>query len=156
MKPCSIEGCSNPSRKKGWCNKHYMRWWNYGHTELNNRRAFKDKLEDYIIPVTETGCWLWTKGCDSCGYGQTQINGKTVNVHRAVWEVYNGPIPKGMYVLHKCDTPSCANPQHLFIGTQQDNIKDMHSKGRWKRKGPFKVTQKCPQTGRFVKEQVKS
>ena len=55
---------------------------------------------------------------------------KTGYSHRYAWEAYRGPIPVEMHVLHKCDTPACVNIEHLFLGTQLDNIRDMDAKGR--------------------------
>ena len=64
------------------------------------------------------------------GYGTTKVGGKTVYAHRRAWEIVNGSIPEGLCVLHKCDNPSCINPEHLFLGTQLENIEDRNSKGR--------------------------
>lgn len=75
-------------------------------------------------------CWLWTGGTKR-GYGALRLSDQTVEyAHRLSWMLNNGPIPKGMDVLHRCDTPRCVNPQHMFLGTQQDNVKDMDQKGR--------------------------
>ena len=84
------------------------------------------------------GCWLWT-GClsgnrRSAGQPQFRIANKTFYSHRVVWEMTYGDIPAGLNVLHKCDIPFCVNPEHLFLGTQADNIRDMDAKGR--RKNP--------------------
>ena len=65
-------------------------------------------------------------------YGLFCWKGKTVRAHRAAWELYVGPIPSGTCVLHKCDIPQCVNPDHLFLGSQLDNIKDRNVKGRAK------------------------
>ncbi len=77
-----------------------------------------------------TGCWLWTLSCSPRGYGNVQFPDKRCRTHRVMWEIVNGPIPAEMCVLHECDTPSCVNPQHLFIGTHADNNADMLRKGR--------------------------
>lgn len=81
------------------------------------------------VNFTES-CWLWTAYKNHNGYGTHRINGKAVRAHRFVWEYFNVKIPDGLYVLHKCDTPACVNPDHLFLGTHQDNMNDMRAKGR--------------------------
>jgi hypothetical protein len=77
-------------------------------------------------PVPWCGCWLWTDALDRDGYGH--ISG--VRAHRQSWKLFRGEIPRGVYVLHECDVPSCVNPDHLFLGTQQDNLLDMARKDR--------------------------
>ena len=76
-----------------------------------------------------TDCMLWTKA-KSNGYGVKSHNGKRVYIHRLVATEVYGEIPEGMVVAHKCDTPACINPDHLFICTQKENIADMVRKGR--------------------------
>jgi hypothetical protein len=76
------------------------------------------------------GCWLWTGAVGDSGYGQLLIAGRLVGAHRYSYAMVNGPIPGAMEVLHKCDTPPCVNPAHLFLGTQAENIQDMFNKGR--------------------------
>ena len=76
------------------------------------------------------GCHLWLGSLDPCGYGTFSFNGKNTKAHRFAWSVKNGEIPKGMMICHHCDNPSCVNPDHLFIGTQFDNMRDMHDKNR--------------------------
>jgi hypothetical protein len=79
------------------------------------------------------GCWLWTGAKKEWGYG---VIGRGRNIdlleraHRASWILNRGPIPKGMWVLHRCDNPPCVNPDHLWLGTRQDNTDDMMSKKR--------------------------
>lgn len=74
-------------------------------------------------------CWEWT-GAKTHGYGNLRLNYKSTRAHRLSWELTYGEIPEGASVLHKCDNPGCVRPNHLFIGTQQDNIRDAYKKGR--------------------------
>ncbi|WP_431068169.1 HNH endonuclease [Ralstonia holmesii] len=79
------------------------------------------------------GCWIW-KGAPKQpeGYGLFTINGRQQYAHRYAWELEHGPIPQGLLVLHRCDTPACVRASHLFLGTHQDNVDDCIQKGRRK------------------------
>ena len=82
-------------------------------------------------PEPNTGCWLWTGGLLPTGYPKFYIRRKMLIGSRAALLLYRGVVPApGMYVCHHCDTPSCVNPDHLFVGTPSDNQRDMHAKGR--------------------------
>ena len=88
-------------------------------------------------------CWLWTGGKTGMGYGMFCRHNQHTHAHRLCWELVNGPIPTGMCVLHKCDNPICVRPDHLFLGTQADNMADCQAKGRFakgERNGHHKVT----------------
>lgn len=76
-------------------------------------------------------CWEW-KGAKVGGteYGSFNVAGKRLRSNRAAWLLLRGPIPDGLHVLHRCDNPPCCNPDHLFLGTQLDNIRDAIAKGR--------------------------
>lgn len=79
------------------------------------------------------GCWLWTASLDISGYGLIRRGSrgtKTEKAHRVSWELTNGPIPAGLLVLHRCDVRACVRPDHLFLGTNQDNTQDANDKGR--------------------------
>jgi hypothetical protein len=75
-----------------------------------------------------SGCWLWNGALRSSGYGAAFLAGKAVGAHRAAWTLFRGEIPEGMFVCHKCDVKSCANPEHLFLGTHDDNMRDCAAK----------------------------
>lgn len=94
------------------------------------KQPIEDRLEKYIERDPNSGCWLWS-GCVSVhGYGQISIRNRRTLAHRKVWEVRQGEIPPGLHLCHRCDTPACVNPSHMFLGTQADNVADMHGKGR--------------------------
>ena len=77
-------------------------------------------------------CWLWTASCAGKGYGQMKLpkQRKQEYSHRLAYMIYKGPIGDNQYVCHTCDNPRCCNPDHLFLGTSQDNHDDMAKKNR--------------------------
>lgn len=88
-------------------------------------------MSTFWARVDKTGeCWEWTLGLTVFGYAKLKINNRTVLGHRISWEEANGPIPDGLCVCHKCDIPKCVRPDHLFLGTHEDNMADMVSKKR--------------------------
>jgi len=87
-------------------------------------------LDENTITLAESGCMIYMKKLNKKGYAQSSKNNKTVEGHRAAYEARFGPIPKGMCVCHRCDTPSCVNPDHMFLGTHRDNTLDASKKAR--------------------------
>lgn len=97
-------------------------------------RPFIERFQSLVVKH-KTGCWEWlgsTNGTDGYGYIHDDDN-KSVLAHRVSWVIHNGPIPKGLNVLHECDNPPCTRPSHLFLGTHADNMRDMFSKKRCSR-----------------------
>ena len=90
----------------------------------------RKRFDEKWVPEPNTGCWLWCAATNQYGYGIFAVWPKYVSAHRLSWEMRHGKIADGLCVLHKCDTPACVNPNHLFLGTQKDNMRDMASKGR--------------------------
>lgn len=96
------------------------------------KKTDMERFWDKVSPEPNSGCWLWIGSYDDRpgkGYGFFTL-GKLMGAHRASWLMFRGPIPQSLFVLHKCDTPPCVNPDHLFLGTHLDNVRDSVTKGR--------------------------
>lgn len=103
----------------------------------NSRRLTRTMKERFFEKVRKSeNCWIWTAALDHKGYGQfsgfdsVAMKHTMMRAHRVSWVFHNGEIKNGLFVLHKCDVPSCVNPDHLFLGTNQDNIDDAVRKQR--------------------------
>lgn len=94
-----------------------------------------ERFDRLHIPVTESGCWLWLGAINRNGYGKVKLDRKHWTAHRWAWQLFRGDLPDSVCVLHRCDVRSCVNPDHLFLGTVQDNVDDMWRKGR---RGPMR------------------
>lgn len=90
-----------------------------------------DRILSSYIPVTESGCWIWLRAIDKDGYGIHYYKNKKYRAHRRAYELITGKeIPINLVACHKCDNPSCVNPDHIFIGTVKDNCVDARDKIR--------------------------
>lgn len=111
----------------------YRRRWLSGHhgrRPLSDRFWAKVNKDGPIHPILGTACWPWAGAMVSGGYGHIGMGGQGYVAHRVSWELANGAIPDELFVLHKCDNPPCVRPEHLFLGTPLDNMRDMIAKGR--------------------------
>lgn len=91
----------------------------------------KSRFETFVSPEPNSGCWLWMGAANADGYGHFGIaRSKPDKAHRVAYRLYRGPIPTGMIVRHKCDMPCCVNPEHLIVGTHQQNMDDRAARGR--------------------------
>lgn len=98
-----------------------------------NRVPLEKERERFLSRVdmkSDSDCWLWTGRTNPDGYGQFDCQNTAIASHRYMWSILNGEIPSDMVICHKCDNPPCCNPQHLFMGTVQDNVRDRDTKGR--------------------------
>lgn len=136
---CAFDGCERDAVSKGYCDKHYRRLLkrgnvnDYGSRKVDDGNAIERFHQKYQID--ESGCWLWIGGTRPNSKGvlyprHWSDDQKSIGAHRFSFELVHGAIPKSMYVCHKCDTPLCVNPDHLFIGTHHDNMNDMVMKKR--------------------------
>lgn len=105
---------------------------------MSRPKSILERFEDKCIPVPESGCWIWIGAIETqpksrtnnLEYGKMTFQGKLVKAHRVAWMLLRGEIPTNKHVLHKCDVPLCVNPDHLYIGTNHDNINDKVARGR--------------------------
>lgn len=91
-------------------------------------QTLEERFEEFTF-YSPDGCWYWL-GSYNNHYGQIYHNGRSDRAHRVSYLFHKGPITSGLCVLHTCDNPKCINPDHLYLGTQLQNIRDMHDRKR--------------------------
>ncbi len=146
---CTVDGCGKILEGRGLCKNHYERWRRkngiLGGPFATNRTETKELLKERFDKKWElhnaSGCWMWNgtrhtpNGAYAYQSGEMVVLNRKVRAHRVAWMVYRGPIDAGQFVLHKCDNPLCVNPDHLYLGSHADNMRDMAVRGRthWKK-----------------------
>lgn len=131
---CKVSDCDNTHSSGGYCNLHYQRMIS-GKPLDWERKTLRERISSKSL-ICGDGCVVWTgavsggnrKGGDQ--YGYIRVQGKTKRVHRVVYEELNGAIRRKKIIMHTCDNTLCVNPDHLVLGTQRDNMRDMIKKGR--------------------------
>jgi len=156
-KICSVDYCERKHASKGFCDFHYRRWRRSGDphfSTVNSHAGTPVERFHQKYTIKDSGCWDWNGSARVSGqsdkpsygkrkYGRMFVDNKTISAHRYSYQIHKGEIAKGMFVLHKCDNTLCVNPDHLFLGSHEDNMRDMVEKGRsYKRSGEDMHTSK--------------
>ena len=124
--------CSDAAREFGICKQRVSQLWHRYRGDLPLPPAPDTFTARFWDRVDKSGdCWPWIGSRQVNGYGHVRSQNRSLYAHRVAWTLANGPIPPGLWVLHRCDNPPCVNPSHLFLGTARDNTLDSIAKGRW-------------------------
>lgn len=153
-------GCGNPApiakrnnKGRGYVKGQPIRFIN-GHNGIEPKKRFWKKVDKR----GPNDCWEWQASTYSSGYGRIAIGGRGGGMalaHRFSWELHNGAIADGLYVLHICDHTKCCNPAHLFLGTHDDNMTDMVNKGRQAKGVGHGVAKLTPEKVRHIRTLAK-
>ena len=122
MKVCKVTGCDLEVKTRGWCNRHYKRWFRWGDPLGGRSDRYADPEEALEARTEWQGdCLVWTGTKSPTGQGQIRVNGKSKLVHRYVWEREFGEIPDKVMLDHKCYNQSCVNLEHLRYANKSQN-----------------------------------
>lgn len=132
QRTCSIDGCDNATHSRGWCSTHYNRWRLGKDMDAPVQRRATGSVEErfwaHVDKSGPDGCWLWTAGAASHGYGQLMVwedgKGAPILAHRLSYEMTSGPIPDGALIDHVCHNRQCVNPEHLRLATRKQNAEN--------------------------------
>lgn len=156
---CSVGDCDNPVKARGWCNKHYLRWWFHGDPLATVLIRDDDQTRFWakVAQPSPDACWEWLFARDKDGYGSVWFQGKQCRAPRVAWVLATGsPIPDGQMIRHRCDNPPCVNPTHLELGTSQQNDHDRVERQRAAR-GPGNSSTKLTEAAvRTIRSDVAS
>ncbi len=119
--PCSIPGCPALYYGRGWCQRHYMRWYRSGDPLGSTLQDPGLRFESFTLTSPDTECLLWIGAISDTGYGNFWLNGGTVLAHRFSYERTVGPIPEGLQIDHLCRVRRCVSPDHLEAVTPSEN-----------------------------------
>ena len=125
---CNVHGCGLRAHAHELCGLHLQRMERTGQTDPLIKPTAEER---FWAMVDKSGdCWEWTGSCHPKGHGYFGLDGKVTYAHRVSWTMAYGDLPEGLQVNHHCDNPPCVQPEHLYAGTQIDNINDMIERGR--------------------------
>lgn len=135
---------------------HGIPWSDERRAQARRRALDPRRILDRVEYEPNTGCWLWAGAWTSKGYGVLKHPDDASNrASRASWRLFRGPIPSGELVCHRCDTPQCVNPDHLFLGTHSDNTRDAVRKGRWHQLPPRNTKLTAADARRIVERRAR-
>lgn len=128
--------CNGPAVVRGLCRRHYKRLMRLGSTEVKRpclHLPVEKKFWRYVNRGTADKCWEWKAFRDKDGYGKMRVGRSNKGAHIVSWNIHFGEIAKGLFVLHKCNNPSCVNPSHLKLGDHDANMCDRLDSGHYAR-----------------------
>lgn len=124
------------------------------HNKVRPLIPAEDRFWQKVNKDGPNGCWVWIAANDGRGYGQLRVNGRALKAHRISYEMRYGSIPEGLEIAHRCDNPSCVNPDHLFAATHQENMQDSIDKGRASMPPPNQVEGETNGSAEYTNAQV--